>query len=761
MTDTSVEMDGRAAGAARQPRRDSAARRVMELEAENAALRRALAEAGLAADRVGRSHDAELSRGRAGRADDALEARSAAARAEARHGREVATGRTDLASSERANGALRRANAELAASRAALREREERLRLILASATDYAIFTTDLDRRVTSWNEGAARLLGWAEEEIVGRSADAIFTPEDRGAGAPEQEAEGALRDGRAADERWHQRKDGSRFWANGLMLPLRDPDAGPAARPLGFLKIMRDETGRRRAEEALHRSEARWRGAFERMHEGFALCETVHGPGGEAVDFRYLEVNAAWERLTGVPAAATVGRLAGEVFPGVEEFWVRTYARVVETGEPAHVEHRLGPVDRWFEVLAYRTEPGRFAALFLNVTARKRAEERLREGEARWRGLFETMQEGFALCEVVHGPDGEAVDFRHIEVNAAWERHTGIPRAAAQGRLVSELVPAEEAAFWIETYARVVETGEPARAEHHTPSLRRWFEALAYRTEPGRFAFLFSDVTGRKAAEARRDALLELGERLRDFRDPGEIAHAAAEVIGRALGASRAGYGPVDEGETLRVERDWTGGTAASVAGEWNLAEYWTGISGDLRRGEVVAIDDVGRDPRTAAYAEALHAIGVHAQIVVPVVERGRVSAILFVHDAAPRGWTAEEVAFVRGAADRAWAVAERARAEEELRAEKARLRLALDASRLGAWELDVAADSAARSPRHDAIFGYEAPPPVWGFEQFMRHVLPEDRGHVERSFRAAVEGGGEWHFECRIHRAGDGEER
>lgn len=213
MTDTAIEMNGRAVDAAAPHRPGAAAaRRVAELEAENAALRRALGRAGMDAERVGRRHDAELSRGQAGRADDAPEARSAAARAEARHGREMAAGRADLAASEEANQALRRANADLSASRAALRESEERLRLVLASATDYAIFSMDLDRRITSWNAGAERLLGWTEDEIVGRSADIIFTPEDRAGGAPDEESEGAVRDGRAADERWHLRKDGTRF---------------------------------------------------------------------------------------------------------------------------------------------------------------------------------------------------------------------------------------------------------------------------------------------------------------------------------------------------------------------------------------------------------------------------------------------------------------------------------------------------------------------------------------------------------------------
>ncbi|HYG26917.1 MAG TPA: HWE histidine kinase domain-containing protein [Caulobacteraceae bacterium] len=122
-------------------------------------------------------------------------------------------------------------------------EAESRYRLILESATDYAIFTMDDERRVTEWNVGAQNVLGWTEEEMLGRSADIIFTPDDRAAGAPEAEQAGAERDGRAADERWHLKKDGSQFWAAGMMTPLRGPSRG-------YLKILRDRTPERRAEE-------------------------------------------------------------------------------------------------------------------------------------------------------------------------------------------------------------------------------------------------------------------------------------------------------------------------------------------------------------------------------------------------------------------------------------------------------------------------------------------------------------------------------
>src|SRR4051812_17533074 len=130
--------------------------------------------------------------------------------------------------------------------------KEELFELLIESSIDFAIFTMDRTGIVTSWNVGAERLFGYSENEIMARSADRIFTPEDRADGAAEKERSTAERDGRAADERWHQRKDGSRFWASGLMMPLK----GNA----GFVKITRNRTEQHQANERLQESEQRFR---------------------------------------------------------------------------------------------------------------------------------------------------------------------------------------------------------------------------------------------------------------------------------------------------------------------------------------------------------------------------------------------------------------------------------------------------------------------------------------------------------------------
>lgn len=124
--------------------------------------------------------------------------------------------------------------------------RERFLEAVLHSAIDYAIISMDLNGLVTIWNEGAVRILGWTEDEMLGQPAGTFFTDEDQQNAIPQQEMCDALEHGRGNDERWHRRKDGSKFWASGEMMVLRSDGGAPE----GFLKILRDRTEERYSQD-------------------------------------------------------------------------------------------------------------------------------------------------------------------------------------------------------------------------------------------------------------------------------------------------------------------------------------------------------------------------------------------------------------------------------------------------------------------------------------------------------------------------------
>src|ERR687895_2715966 len=141
-------------------------------------------------------------------------------------------------------------------SKDAARESEERYRLIVESALDYAIFTTDLHGTITTWPPGAAAVFGWSAEEVVGHSGDLLFTPEDVANREHVKEIALAKETGVAPDIRWHIRKDGSHVFIEGWTRALRNS----AGEITGLLKIGQDTTQRRRLETALRESEERFR---------------------------------------------------------------------------------------------------------------------------------------------------------------------------------------------------------------------------------------------------------------------------------------------------------------------------------------------------------------------------------------------------------------------------------------------------------------------------------------------------------------------
>ena len=224
----------------------------------------------------------------------------------------------------------------------------------------------------------------------------------------------------------------------------------------------------------------------------------------------------------------------------------------------------------------------------------------------------------------------------------------------------------------------RSIETGDDYAVEHRVrrPGSRiGWVELRAQVVRgadgaPLLMAGTSLDITGRRQAEARTRALVDLDDRFRALDDPAELAFAAAEILGQTLEVSRAGYGAIDtQAETITIERDWNAPGIQSLAGRLHFRDYGSYIE-DLKRGDTVVVADADGDPRTAGTAQALKAISAQSFINMPVTEGEGWVALLYLNHATARAWPPEELAFVREVAHRTRMAVERRRAEQELKA-------------------------------------------------------------------------------------------
>ena len=252
-------------------------------------------------------------------------------------------------------------------------DEKEKLESIL-NAIEEGITLADLDGKITDCNEASLTLLGLNREELISKKVYDIVVPEDR-----QRAMQGVLKvleTGKNLTEVGVLRKNGSIFQAEISVTLLHDK----TGKPFSFLGVVRDISKRKQVEEASKESEERYRTLFSRIGEAFALHEMLFDRNGVPNDYRFLEVNGAFEKQTGLRANEIVGKTVREVLSDLEPFWIETYGKVVITGVPVRFENYNQSLNRFYEVYAFRPVPGRFAVLFTDITERVKLRQKLEE---------------------------------------------------------------------------------------------------------------------------------------------------------------------------------------------------------------------------------------------------------------------------------------------------------------------------------------------------------------------------------------------
>ena len=329
------------------------------------------------------------------------------------------------------------------------------------------------------------------------------------------------------------------------------------------------------------------------------------------------------------------------------------------------------GRADTWFSFSYSRilNPEGDVAGLFIftnETTDRVLADEALRASEEKWRGLFASLQEGFLLGELIRDDTGKAVDWRYEEVNDAWHDLVGVPKGSAVGRTVREVIPGIEDE-WIAAFAEVVATGETARLTERVGPLGRWYDCVAQPAGGDRFTVIFSEATERVERLNRQAAVVALTDVLQNQRNATDLIVAASAIIGHTLNVELVGYGDVDvTNETITVERDWTARDAQSLAGKRHFRDYGSYIE-NLKRGETVIVHDCRLDPRTRDHAAALEERSARAFVNIPIFERGRFVALLYISSVQPQKWGEDDLQFLKDVSARLRVAVQRILAEQQ----------------------------------------------------------------------------------------------
>ena len=332
---------------------------------------------------------------------------------------------------------------------------ERRYRAVFDSAVDIAIVVTDCDGVVIDWNLGAEHVFGWAAEEMIGQPADRFFTPEDRAAGRPASEMRQAREEGRAVDERWHLRKDGSRFWASGQMMPLFDE----VGEHFGFTKIARDRTAEHLAGRALADAEVRLRRAQEAGGVGLFSVRLADG---------VLEPTPEFCRLYGLPErdAYPSPAFEGLVIPE-DAHLVSTAATRAAGAPPRDVAYRIRRADtgalRWIarkgEIEAdEHGRPVRFSGVARDITDQRAAQEALQESEDHFRNTVELNPQVPWTCD----PQGNITSY-----STRWLELTGQAPGEPEGAGWMKALHPDDVPHTVEAFTASLGSGTPVDVDY------------------------------------------------------------------------------------------------------------------------------------------------------------------------------------------------------------------------------------------------------------------------------------------------------
>ncbi|MBF8304657.1 MAG: hypothetical protein HW399_1032, partial [Dehalococcoidia bacterium] len=311
-------------------------------------------------------------------------------------------------------------------------------------------------------NPTLEKMFGYKPGEMIGKPISIINAPDEKIPEETAKEIEGIIyKTGKWRGEKLNIKKDGTRFWCYANVSVFDHPDYGKV-----MLAIHSDITARKQADEALIESEKRYRSLFMGMMNGYAFCKMLFDEDNKPVDFIYIDVNDAFERLTGLKKVDVIGKKVTEAIPGIKALNPEIfdiYGGVASTGKPTAFETFFKPLDIWLTISAYSPRKDHFVAVFDNITKRKLAEEMLRLSEKKYANIVERVNDGIIVIQ-----DG-LVKF----VNTRLIHMTGFQPEEALGKPFLDFVSPADRPLVSERYQKRI-SGQPVPDRYEIEILSR-----------------------------------------------------------------------------------------------------------------------------------------------------------------------------------------------------------------------------------------------------------------------------------------------
>jgi len=375
-----------------------------------------------------------------------------------------------------------------------LRDSENRFRLFVNSVKDYIIFMVDPQGYIISASEGVESITGYTSREIQGKHISVFYLQEEILAGDPRSNLRMAATTGRFESEGWRRRKDGSLFWANVVYAPAYDQDH----QLKGFAKVTRDNTERKIAEEQLRKfnseleskvndKTAEIREIFERVTDNFVALDK---------DFRYTYINLKAEEFHQIPSTEMIGRSIFEIFPETKGSLIqKSLAEAMSLQERTYIEGQDPQSGKWLAINIFPS-PNGSSIFFRDITINKLAQQALREGEEKYKSLFDEAADGILVFS--------SEKDRYLEANKKISELLGYSREEILNMTIADLTAPGDLEARPVRYAQLNQgiTVITQRVLKRKDGSQVHAEVNTRRQSDGNFLTFVRDITERKLSE-------------------------------------------------------------------------------------------------------------------------------------------------------------------------------------------------------------------------------------------------------------------